>query len=179
MIENSALLALNLSSLVVIIFSANLLILRSFERQTYLPLGICLVAIGVVMCQPTLAVFSPSLQTTFLILSLPALLLISPCFWFYVQGLTSETPWRFSRKSLRHFIPAVAGTLIAILTIIIPADIKNALLVEGYDVILTSTPFILRYLLYATLTTTFILILGWVVQSGFYFYKTIQRLNSC
>jgi len=177
-IENPALLALNVSTLVVIFFGANLLILRSFERQTYLPLGICLVAIGVVMCQPTLAVFSPSLQTTFLILSLPALLLISPCFWFYVQGLTSETPWRFSRKSLRHFIPAGVGTLIALLTIIIPADIKNALLVEGNDVILTSTPFLLRYLLYGILTTTFILILGWVIQSGFYFFKIIQRLNN-
>lgn len=178
MIENTGLLALNISTLVIIVFSANLLILRSFERQTYLPLAICLVAIGVVMCQPTLAAFSPSLQTTFLILSLPALLLISPCFWLYVQGLTSETPWRFSRKFLRHFIPAGLGTLIVLLTIIIPTDIKNALLVEGNDKILSSTPSILRYLVFAILTTTFILILGWVIQSGFYFYKTIQRLNS-
>jgi len=177
-IDNLGLLALNISTLVVIVFSANLLILRSFERQTYLPLAICLVAIGVVICQPTLAAFSPSLQTTFLILSLPALLLISPCFWFYVQGLTAETPWRFNSKSLRHFIPAGIGTLIALLTIIIPADIKHALLVEGNDVILASTPFILRYLLYGMLITTLILILGWVIQSGFYFYKTIQRLNS-
>ena len=177
-IENSGLLALNISTLVVIAFSTNLLILRSFERQTYLPLAICLVAIDMVMCQPTLAVFFPLLQTTFLILSLPAFLLISPCFWFYIQGLTSETPWRFSRTSLRHFIPAGVGTLIALLTIIIPADIKNALLVEGNDKILTSTPFPLRYLLYGILTTTLILILGWIVQSGLYFVKAIQRLNS-
>jgi len=177
-IENPTLLALNVSTLAVIAFSANLLISRSFERQTYLPLAICLVAIGVVICQPTLAVFSQSLQTTFLILSLPALLLISPCFWFYVQGLTSETPWRFSRKSLRHFIPAGLGALIALLTIVIPADIKNDLLVKGNDVVLTSTPLLLRYFLYVILTTTFILIIGWVIQSGVYFYIIIQRLNS-
>jgi AraC-like DNA-binding protein len=176
-IENTTLLALNFSTLVIIVFSANLLILRSIERQTYLPLAICLVAIGVVICQPTLAVFFPQLQTTFMIFSLPALLLISPCFWFYVQGLTAETPWRFSSKALRHFIPAGVGTFIALLSIIIPADIKNDLLVEGNDVILTRTPFLLRYLLYGMLTTTFILILGWIVQSGFYFYKIIQRLN--
>ncbi|WP_169338336.1 helix-turn-helix domain-containing protein [Colwellia piezophila] len=176
-IDNPMLLALNISTLVVIIFSANLLILRSFDRQTYLPLAICLVAIGVLMCQPTLAVFSPSLQPTFMILSLPALLLISPCFWFYVQGLTAETPWRFSRKSLRHLIPAGVGTFIALLSIIIPADIIRALLVDGNDVILSSTPLLLRYLLYAMLITTLILILGWVIQSGFYFYKIIQRLN--
>jgi len=176
-IENSALLALNISTLVVIVFSANLLILRSFERQTYLPLAICLIAIGVIICKPTLAVFFPSLQLTFLILSLPALLLISPCFWLYVQGLTAETPWRFSRKSLYHFIPVGLGILIALLTIIIPADILRALLVEGNDEIIASTPFLLRYLLYGMAITTFILILGWVVQSGFYFYIIIQRLN--
>ena len=178
MIENSALLALNISTLVLIVFSANLLILRSFERQTYLPLAICLIAIGVIMCQPTLAVFFPALQNAFLILSLPAILLISPCFWFYVQGLTSETSWRLSRKSLHHLIPAVIGVLVALLTIIIPAEITNVLLVEGDDEILISSPFLLRYLIYGMLITTFILILGWVVQSGFYFYKIIQRLNS-
>jgi len=176
-IENPELLALNISTLVVIVFSANLLILRSFERQAYLPLAICLVAIGVVICQPTLAVFFPWLQTTFLILSLPAILLISPCFWFYVLGLTAETPWRFSRQYLRHFIPAGVGTIIVLLSIIIPADIRNELLVAGNDMIISSTPLLLRYLLYAMVIITFILILGWVVQSGFYFYKIILRLN--
>ena len=176
MIDNSGLLALNISTLVVIVFSANLLILRTFERQTYLPLAICLVAIGVVICQPTLAIFFPGLQTTFLILSLPAILLISPCFWFYVQGLTSETPWRFIRTSLHHFIPAGVGFFIALLTIILPDDITRALLIDGDDGILASEPYPLRYLVYGMLITTFILVVGWVLQSGFYFYKTIQRL---
>ncbi|WP_460312642.1 helix-turn-helix domain-containing protein [Aliiglaciecola aliphaticivorans] len=178
MIENSVLLALNVSSLIVIAFSANLLVLRSFERQTYLPLAICFIAIAVIMCQPTLAVFFPALQNALLILALPAMLLISPCFWFYVQGLTSEKPWRFSRKSLPHFMPAALGMLIALLTIIIPADIISALLVEGDDSVLTRSPILLRYLIYGMLIITFILILGWVLQSGFYFYKIIQRLNT-
>jgi AraC-like DNA-binding protein len=68
--------------------------------------------------------------------------------------------------------------LIALLTIIIPADITSALLVEGDDKVLTSSPILLRYLIYGMLITTLILILGWVLQSGFYFYKIIQRLNS-
>jgi len=176
-IESPALFAVNLSTLLVIVFSANLLVLRSFERQTYLPLAICLVAIGVVICRPTLAVFFPQLQSTFLILSLPAILLISPCFWFYVQGITSETPWRFSRKLLYHYIPASFGGLIALLAFIIPSDITRALLVEGNEEVINTAPILLRYLLYGMFISTFILILGWVLQSGFYFYKIIQRLH--
>jgi AraC-like DNA-binding protein len=177
LIENTVLLALNISTLVIIAFSANLLILRSFERQAYLPLAICLIAIGVVICRPTLAVFFPQLQPLFLILSLPAILLISPFFWFYVQGITSETPWRFSRKPLYHYVPASLATLIALLSIIIPTDIIRALLVEGNDEVISTAPLLIRYLLYGMLISTFILILGWIVQSGFYFYKIIQRLN--
>lgn len=176
-IESSVLLVLNVSILVVIAFSVNLLILRSFERQTYLPLAICFIAIGVIICQPTLAVFAPALQEALLILSLPAILLISPCFWLYVQGLTSETPWYFSFKLLRHFIPAGLGIFIALLSIMIPADITHALLVKGDDKILIGAPILLRYLIYGMLITSFVLILGWVIQSGFYFYKIIQRLN--
>jgi len=177
-IDNPILLALNICTLVVIIFSANLLILRAFERQTYLPLAMCLLAIGIIICQPTVAVFQQSLQPVFLILSLPAILLIAPSFWFYVQGLTSETPWHFSKKSFRHFIPCGIGAFIALLTFAMPTEISHALLVEGNEDILATTHVVLRYIIYGMLITVFALVLGWVVQSGIYFYKIIQRLNS-
>lgn len=178
MIDNPALLALNISTLAVIIFSTNLLFLRSFERQTYLPLAMCLLAIGVIICRPTLAVFAPQLQPVFLILSLPALLLIGPTFWFYVQGLTQQTPWQFSQKSIHHLVPFSIGALIALTALLLPAEIRYALLVEGNETILETTSTALRYFIYGLLITTFALVLGWVIQSSFYFYKIVQRLNS-
>ena len=177
MIDNPTLLALNISTLVVIMFSVNLLFLRSFERQTYLPLAFCLLAIAVIICRPTLAVFFPLLQPAFLIFSLPAILLIGPCFWFYVQGITCETPWSFSRQTIPHFIPFFIGAFIALASLLLPTEIRLALLVEGNEGILDSTPIVLRYFIYGLLITTFILVLGWVIQSGFYFYKIIRRLS--
>jgi AraC-like DNA-binding protein len=178
LIDNPTLLALNISTLVIIIFSANLLFLRSFKRQVYLPLAIFLLAIGVIICRPTLAVFFPLLQPIFIIFSLPALLLIGPCFWFYVQGLTHETPWHFTRQSKHHFIPFVFGAFIALISLLLPAEIRHALLVDGNEGILASTSIVLRYVIYGLLITTFTLVLGWVIQSGFYFYQIIRQLNS-
>lgn len=177
MIDNPVLLALNICTLTTITLTANLLVLRSFRHQTYLPLAICFIAVGVIICQPFLAVFSPNLQVTALIFSLPAILLIGPCFWFYVQGLTSETPWRFSRKVIPDLIPFGIGAIIALISFLMPSEIKNALLVTGNDQIVASVPIALRYLIYGVLITVFILVLGWVVQSGFYLYKIIKRLN--
>lgn len=178
MIDNPTLLALNISTLVIIAFSINLLVLRSFERQVYLPLAIFLLAIGVIISRPTLAVFFPQLQPAFLIFSLPAILLIAPCFWLYVEGLTFEKAWRFTRKSKYHFIAFAIGAFVALSSILLPAEIRHALLVEGNEDILQRTPIVLRYFIYGLLITTFALVLGWVIQSGFYFYKIIRRLSS-
>lgn len=176
-INSSVLLALNVSALAIVFFSSHLLVLRSFERRAYLPLAICLSAIGVVISQPTAALLFPAFQATFLIMSLPAILLIAPSLWLYVEGLTSATPWRFSRKSLYHFIPAGLGALIAACFLNLPADIVDALLLDGNDAILTQKPQGLANLVYGLLAVTLVLILSWPVQSGIYFYKIIQRLT--
>lgn len=177
MIESPLLFAANISTLIVILFSANLLVFRSHERQVYLPLAICLLAVGIIISQPTLAVFAGQLQPLFLIFSLPAILLISPCLWLYVEGLTSEKLWRMERKYIPHFIPFGLGAIIALMSVFLPLDIKNALLVEGNDQILQSIPVALRYFIYGLLITTFVLVLGWVIQSGVYFYKIIITLS--
>ncbi|MDQ2078211.1 AraC family transcriptional regulator [Marinimicrobium sp. ABcell2] len=176
-IENSAVLALNVSALVVVFFSSHLLVLRSFERRSYLPLAICLSAIGVVISQPTVALLLPSFQTTFLMMSLPAILLIAPSLWLYVEGLTSPTPWRLSRKSLRHFIPAGLGALIALSFSLLPTDVVDALLLAGNDGILTEKPRWLANIVYVLLIAIFALVVTWPVQSGVYFYKIFQRLR--
>ena len=177
-IDNPVVFALNIANISVIFFSANLLILRSFERQTYLPLAICLLAIGIVIVQPSLQLLSPNLKVSLLILSLPALLLIGPCLWFYVQGLTSATPWCFQRRSLPHFLPFGIGSVIALVALALPSEIKHAILVEGNEEILQTTTAIIRNLTYVVLTVTFVLVLGWVVQSAYYFYKILRQLSA-
>ncbi len=175
--ENPTLLALNLSSLIIIIFSANLLLLRSFERQAYLPLAIFLLAIGVVICQPTLASLATSLQPIILILSLPAILLIAPSLWFYVEGITAETPWQLKQMQKRHFVLFIAGTFVAFIALFLPYEVQYALLIENNENILKSSPPDIRYMTVGTLIATLLLVLGWVLQSGFYLFKVVRRLT--
>ena len=102
--ESLALFTLNISTLIVIAFSANLLCLRSLERQAYLPLAVFLLALGIVICQPTVASLTASLQPAFIIVSLPAFLITAPSLWFYVEGITAEKPWKLRQIQKRHFI---------------------------------------------------------------------------
>ncbi|NQZ81283.1 MAG: helix-turn-helix domain-containing protein [Colwellia sp.] len=175
--ENPTLLALNISSLIIIIFSANLLILRSFERQAYLPLAIFLLAIGVVICQPTLASLATSLQPTILILSLPAILLIAPSLWFYVEGITAETPWQLRQMHKRHFVLFIVGAFVAFIALFVPYEVQYALLIEDNENILKSSTPNIRYMAVGTLIATLLLVFGWVLQSGFYFFKVVRRLT--
>ena len=175
--DNPTLLALNISSLIIIIFSANLLLLRSFERQAYLPLAIFLLAIGIVICQPTLASLATSLQPTFLILSLPAILLIAPSLWFYVEGITAETPWQLRQMHKRHFVLFIAGTFVAFIALFLPYEVQYALLIEGNENILKSIPPDIMYMAVGTLIATLLLVFGWVLQSGFYLFKVVRRLT--
>ena len=112
MIESPALFSLNLCALIVILFSVHLLFLRAIERQAYLPLAMCLLSVGIVVCQPTLAGFAAPFRPYALIVSLPALLLIAPAFWLYVKGLTAPTPWKFEKSCLKHFVLAGGGLLL-------------------------------------------------------------------
>lgn len=154
-----------------------MLVLRSLTRQAYLPLAICLFCIGVVICRPILKILMPQLGTAALAFALPAILGIAPSFWLYVKGITSEYPWHFTRSTVRHFTLSALGFLIAIFTLILPSELTYGLLGNGDETVLENTTPVLRYLIYTALIITFLLVLGWAVQSAYYFYRIIYRLH--
>lgn len=175
--DSPVLFALNLSTLVIIIFSANLLLLRATKRQVYFPLGLCFLCIGIVVCQPTLTYLLPNLRPNVLILALPAVLLIAPCFWFYVEGITAKSPWQIKAIKRRHFILSGLGVIIALLAVLLPPELKYSLLIEGNENVLKDQEGVSRYVAVFCLIATLILVLAWVVQSGFYFIKIVNRLR--
>ncbi|MFC3031003.1 helix-turn-helix domain-containing protein [Pseudoalteromonas fenneropenaei] len=168
--------ALNIATISILLFSGTLLIQRTQQNQSYFPLALCLFSIAVVVSQPTIKELLPAIQITLLFLSLPALLLIAPSFWLYVKGLTQQTPWQFNRAERRHFIPALAGLVVAITANFIPKDIQISLLTTGDERILQDVSAWLKYLTYTLLIATFGLVLGWVAQSAYYLYKMTRRL---
>ncbi len=164
-------------TLAVIAFSVHLLLLRARQQQMYLALAGCLGAVAVLICQPVLAVLAPDLRLLALMLALPALYLLPPLFWCYVQGLTASAGWRFSRRDWRHFLLAALCLLIVIVTLCLPDTVRHALIAEGRDDILQHVTAPLRALVYSLAILTFLLVTGWVLQASFYLYAVRRRLQ--
>ncbi|WP_448550937.1 helix-turn-helix domain-containing protein [Thalassotalea montiporae] len=177
MVAESGVFALNLITLTVIVFSAHLLLLRATKLQAYLPLAVCLTSVGVVLSQPVLASLTMPWRVSFLILSLPALMLIAPSFWCYVCGITAQSPWQFKQVSKVHFLPFAIGGGVALIALLMPSEIQYQLLVLGDDSLLTSLSTPMQWLVGGTLIVTFLLVIAWVIQSGYYVYQVVGRLH--
>lgn len=175
--ESTTLLAINISTLIIIIFSAHLLCLRALKRQAYLPLALFLLAIGIIICQPTLASLADHLRPTMLILSLPAILLVAPLFWFYVEGITAKTPWQLNQMHKKHFVLFILGAVVAVIGLFIPYEVQYTLLIKDDDSILNSISANEKLITVVALIATVLLVLAWVVQSGFYLFKVVRRLT--
>ncbi|REL34237.1 helix-turn-helix domain-containing protein [Thalassotalea euphylliae] len=177
MVAGSGVFALNLITLTVIVFSAHLLLLRATKLQAYLPLAVCLISVGVVLSQPVLASLATPWRVSFLILSLPALMLIAPSFWCYVCGITAQSPWQFKQLSKVHFLPFAIAGVVALTALLMPSEIQYQLLVLGDDSLLTSLSTPMQWLVGGTLIVTFLLVIAWVIQSGYYVYQVVGRLH--
>ena len=175
-IADPFLLAINVSTITLLGFNASLLIARRRQNLGYLALALSFFSVLLVTSQESLKYLAPSLQLPVLILSLPALLLIAPCFWIYIKAITSDSRWQFKKKDTYHFALPIVGLVISILTFLLPSDIKHALLVVGDETLLANKPLLLRTSLYGGLIITFGLILGWVFQSAYYLIKTVRHL---
>lgn len=87
--------------------------------------------LGILIARPVVDAFAPALSLLSLLLMLPALLSLGPLLWLYIASLTSEKPWRWQNKNFRHFSLAMIGAGCALLTALLPDDIKVPLLTTG------------------------------------------------
>ncbi|OBP16565.1 hypothetical protein A5320_03990 [Rheinheimera sp. SA_1] len=177
MTENALALFLNAAALAIIAFSGHLLLQRAKHQSFYWPLLGCLLAIAVLIGDPWLKQLAPDLRQLFLLLSLPALYLLPPCFWLYVQGLTSSSPWQFQKNHFKHFALSGVALVIVICALLLPAEIRHGLLVEGSEKILGSTSAVIRNFVYGLAILTFGLVIGWCVQAGCYVLAVFRRLH--
>lgn len=167
----------NAASLAIISFSLNLFLLRARNQSFYWPLAGAFLAIAVLICQPWLRDLPMALRQLCLLLALPALYLLPPCLWLYVQGLTNSTPWQFRRAHAKHFALASLALLIAIAGALLPAQIRDGILGSGSEKVLSTASAGLRYFVYALLISTFVLVLAWCVQAGYYLVAIYQQLR--
>jgi AraC-like DNA-binding protein len=177
MTEHALAYFLNAASLAIIGFSLNLLLLRARHQSFYWPLAGALLAIALLICQPWLRDLPLTLRQLCLLLALPALYLLPPCLWLYVQGLTSSSPWQFRRVHAKHFALASFALLIAIAGALLPAQIRAGILGAGSEQMLAEASAGLRYFVYGLLIITFVLVLAWCVQAGYYLVAIYQQLR--
>ncbi len=179
MISEPVVMALNVCALTVILLTVNLLVLRSAQYQAYLQLALCLICIGFIIAKPMVTFFMPAAQLYWLVFSLPSLLLIAPSFWFYVKGITHETPWRFKQIDLKHFYLAGLGLFISLTAVMLPQEILYSIIADDGNSakLLRNHPAALNYWINFLLIFTFILILIFMVQSAYYCLLIFKRLN--
>ena len=128
-----------------------------------------LLVMGMMISQPIAQLITVQWQLIALLMALPALLSLAPLLWLYVDSLTSKTTWHFQWKHALHFLPAAIGGLCALLTGLLPDEVKYPLLTTG-DV--EMTPYVGGLMISA-----FVLILGWTVQSVGYIGSIVKRLK--
>ena len=161
-----------------IALTIHLLALRLKQQTNYLPLIIFFSGLAIILSKPLTVNLAPALQLPILVFSLPALLVLPPSFWCYVEGLTHTTRWQFSRAHLKHFVLPLFGLFISISTLLLPTEVVHAVLTDGGEEVLSNANVALRYFTYGLLISTFVLILAWVVQSGFYVFAVFKRLTT-
>lgn len=145
-----------------------LLMTGSAARHAGLPLCVFFMACAIVIADPIIANFLPSIRIQALALTLPACLIVAPALWLYVEALTSEAPWKPERKHIRHFILFLLGLLVAGLVIALPNPVLETVFLEED---LKGSPY-----LGTLFTAAFLLVLGLIVQSGFYLIKIYLHL---
>lgn len=162
----------------IIAFILHMLILRVKQQQAYLPLILFFAGLGIILSKPLTASLIPSLQLPVLVFSLPALLVLAPSFWCYVEGLTHVKRWQFERHHIKHFVLPACGLFISFSALLLPSELVHLVLTQGSEQVLNGVPIALRYFMYGLLIGTFVLVLTFVLQSGVYVFWVFKRLTA-
>lgn len=166
---DNAVLALTMATLGQIVLCVIVLLLQGRSSRAHLPLAWFFLAAGIVVAGPAVVAFAPAFEILFIALTLPAWLLLGPTLWLYVEGLTSETPWRLQRRHGRHFMLFALGLVAVGLIAGLSDEARRTMLVEGEEI---GTAYAASVVLFV-----FVLILGWVFQSGWYVVAVFLQLG--
>ncbi len=176
--EDIAVLALVMATLGQVALCATILLTRSIRTPAYLPLAVFFIAGGIITAGPAFAIFLPTLQTHLISITLPAYLLLGPALWLYVEGLTSETHWRLERRHSKHLAIFGLGLVATGLIISLPMEVRAAMFIYGTEEeVLAGAAGSKKIFPFIVAGYVFLLILGWIAQSGYYVIRVFRRLS--
>ncbi|WP_286829395.1 MULTISPECIES: helix-turn-helix domain-containing protein [Kordiimonas] len=174
--KDTAILAIVMATLGQVGLSLTLLLSRGRNLSAALPLTVFLLTNGMVAAMPVAAVHLLDMRATLVAAMPPAYLLLGPSLWFYVKGLTAETPWHFTRKEAWHLLPVGLGIVATVLILVLPVSLRDTAFFGQADDSLFLTEsgqvlfpgYVMIYL--------FGLVFLWLLQMTFYVAQTARAL---
>ena len=167
--EDLVVLVITMITLGQIIFCLPQLLTRAIQTQTYLPLAAFLTANGVIALGPTIFLLLPAWGTVYIASIFPAWLLLGPTLWLYVEGLTSENPWRLQKIHAVHTIPFLFGLIVAGMILSLPIEIRQHIFYDEID-INSGFPLVV-------VISIFLAMIMWALQSGYYVVRIALHLT--
>lgn len=155
-----------------ILLSIPLLMSRVSQTAAYWPLIVFLFAMGIITLDTPINHFQANYYSIYITFIFPAWLLVPPSLCFYVQGLTSQVPWKLDRIPPIAYAPFLFGVLITGILLYLPNETRNGLFsddsINGKDSHAELANF--------AAIAMFLLMISWAIQSCYYVVKIINRL---
>ena len=167
--EDLVVLAITMMTLGQIGFCLPQFLLRAFRIQAYLPLVVFFASNGIIALGPLIFLLFPTWDRIYIAAIFPVWLLLAPSLWLYVEGLTSNIPWRIQPKHIVHLIPFMSGLIVAGLLSQLPLEVHRSIFHDSAD-IESGFPLVV-------VVSMFLAMLLWAVQSGFYVIRIVIHLS--
>lgn len=148
--------------------STPLLLSRGTKSAVHFALALFLLANGVLALESMVSALFPHWYALYTALAFPALFVLCPSLWFYVEGLTSGTPWTIERKQARHFILLWPALVVSAMIMCLPKELHTALFINDTDVV--------DPLAIAVAVSILVLLLLWLAQCIYIIYRIAHRL---
>jgi AraC-like DNA-binding protein/uncharacterized membrane protein YciS (DUF1049 family) len=169
-LEDPVTLALAMTTLGQVALCTTLLAMRSIQRPVYWSLASFFLATGIISAGPFILAFLPTWESRFFSITIPAYLILGPALFLYIEGLTSERAWQFDIGDSRHLIPFGFGLIATVLANTLSTQERNQIFVVGEPGDALFPNLVVLYI--------FALVLGWIIQSGYYVVRILYRLTS-
>jgi hypothetical protein len=151
-----------------ICLSVPLLLSRGIKSALCLPLALFLLANGALALEPMVSTLLPDWYALYTALAFPALFVLCPALWFYVEALTSPTPWKIHKKQVRHFLLLWPALMVSVMILLLPSETHTAIFINDEDAV--------GALALTLVVSILVLMLLWLGQCVYTVSRIIHRL---
>ena len=151
-----------------ILLSVPLLLTRVIKSALCLPLALFLLASAILALESIMSAYFLEWYQIYTALSFPVLALLCPSLWFYVEGITSNKPWKLHIKQARHYFLLWPGLVISVMIMLLSKETHTAIFIDDADAV---TPFAI-----ALVVSILVIMLLWLGQCIYTIFRITHRL---